>query len=127
MIVSGEVTAPVPEIDAGCCTEQVGELVAPDGPAEIAHVSATIPVNPPLGVMVTVELADPPCANGAGALAARAKLATDTGWMTYAALARLLVPTVGLTAIALIVSDAAAAIGLEYCVDAAVGVVPSVV
>ena len=47
--------------------------------------------------------------------------------MTYAALATLLLPRIGLMAIALIVSDAATAIGLEYFVDAAPGVDPSVV
>jgi hypothetical protein len=47
--------------------------------------------------------------------------------MLYEAVPTLLVPVVGLTAMALIVSDAATAIGLEYLVDKAVGVDPSVV
>lgn len=60
MIVSFDVTEPVPEIDAGWAAEQVGVSDAPDGPAEIAHVSATLPVNPPLGAIVMVELVEPP-------------------------------------------------------------------
>jgi hypothetical protein len=77
--VSVEVTAPVPEIAAGCVTEQVGESVAPDGPEAIAHVSATVPVKPPLGVTVMVELVDAPCATDAVALALNANV---PGWMT---------------------------------------------
>lgn len=60
MIASVEVTAPVPEIAAGWEAEHVGESVAPDGPAVIAQVNATLPVNPPLGVSVMVEVVDPP-------------------------------------------------------------------
>jgi hypothetical protein len=38
----------------------------------------------------------------------------------------MLVPTVGLMAMASTVSDVPTGIGAEYCVDPAVGVVPSV-
>jgi len=43
------------------------------------------------------------------------------------AFATLLVPIVGLTAIASIVSDAATLIGVEYVFDPALGATPSVV
>jgi hypothetical protein len=48
-------------------------------------------------------------------------------WMTYAAFSIMLVPIVGLIAIAPIVSDVPTAMGAEYCVDPAVGAVPLVV
>jgi hypothetical protein len=47
--------------------------------------------------------------------------------ITYEALDTTLVPKVGLTAIALIVSELDTGIGPEYFVDAAVGVLPFVV
>lgn len=81
MMVRAEVTAPLPEIAAGCFTEQAGEAVAPDGPAEIAQVSATLPVNPPLGVIVMVELVDPPCATAAVAVELNENVPDDAAWM----------------------------------------------
>jgi hypothetical protein len=57
LTVSVAVTGPVPEIAAGCAAEQVGVPTAPDGLAVTAQVSATLPVKPPLGVSVMVEVA----------------------------------------------------------------------
>ena len=64
LMVSVEVTGCVPEIAAGWLTVQVGEPVAPAGPFATAQVSATVPVNPPLGVMVRFDVAEPPGAKG---------------------------------------------------------------
>jgi hypothetical protein len=55
LMVSVAVTA-VPAMAAGAVTEQVGASTEPDGLAVTAHVSATMPVKPPLGVMVMVEV-----------------------------------------------------------------------
>jgi hypothetical protein len=56
-MVSVAVTAPVPEmIAAGALVEQVGMSTAPEGLAVTAQVSATLPVKPPLGVTVMVEV-----------------------------------------------------------------------
>ena len=60
MTVSVEVTAAVPVIEAGWLAEQVGASTVPAGPAPIAHPTATPPVNPPLGVMVTVDVVEAP-------------------------------------------------------------------
>jgi hypothetical protein len=56
LIVSVDVTDSVPEMAGGAVAEQVGASTAPDGPAVTAQVSATLPVNPPLGVNVMVEV-----------------------------------------------------------------------
>ncbi len=86
-MVSMEVTGCVPEIAAGWLTMQVGALVAPAGPFETAHVSATLPVNPPLGVMVRFDVAEAPGANGLIAL----PLSANEGIVrVYAAVATLL-------------------------------------
>lgn len=53
-------TAAVPVIEAGWLTEQVGASTAKDAPPPIAHATATPPVNPPLGVMVTVDVVEAP-------------------------------------------------------------------
>ena len=53
------VTAAVPEIAGGCVAVQVGTAVAPVGPVTV-QVSATVPVYPLLGVMVTGTFADCP-------------------------------------------------------------------
>jgi hypothetical protein len=111
LMVSVEATALVPEIAAGWLTVQVGEAVAPAGPFETAHVNATLPVNPPLGVMVRFDVADPP---GAKALMALPLIANEGIVSVYAAVPTLLVPRVGLMAMALIVSVVPTAIGLAY-------------
>jgi hypothetical protein len=56
LMVSFAVTAAVPEVAAGALIEQVGASTEPDGPAVTAQVSATLPVKPPLGVTVMVEV-----------------------------------------------------------------------
>jgi hypothetical protein len=56
LIVRLAVTAAVPEMAAGEMVEQVGTSTEPDGAAVTAHVSTTLPVNPPLGVIVMVEV-----------------------------------------------------------------------
>ena len=55
-----EVTACVPEIAAGWVTEHVGASIPPGAMATTAHVSATVPVKPPLGVIVSVEVVELP-------------------------------------------------------------------
>src|ERR1700760_2636745 len=122
-MVSVEVTGPVP-IAAGCVTVQVGGAVAPAGPFATAQVSATLPVNPPVGVMVRFDVAEAPGAKGSMGL----PLNANEGIVrVYEAVATLLVPMVGLMAMALSVSEVATVMGLEYLVDKAVGVDPSVV
>src|ERR1700733_1349650 len=56
LTVSVAVTAAVPEIAAGAVTEQVGISTAPAGLPVTAQVRATVPVKPPLGVIVTVDV-----------------------------------------------------------------------
>ena len=53
------VTGP-PEIGGGWVAVQVGASTAPDAVGPTTHVSATLPVNPPPGVTVTVEVAEAP-------------------------------------------------------------------
>jgi hypothetical protein len=55
LTVSVAVTA-VPAMAAGAVAEQVGASTESDGLAVTAHVSVTMPVNPPLGVMVMIEV-----------------------------------------------------------------------
>jgi hypothetical protein len=69
LTVSVEVTAAVPVIEAGWLAEQAGASTAPVGPAPMAHATATLPVNPPLGVIVTVDVVEAP---GATAVAGEA-------------------------------------------------------
>lgn len=54
--MSVELTAAAPEIAEGWLTEQDGASTDPEGLSVIAHVSATAPVNPPVGVIVMVEV-----------------------------------------------------------------------
>jgi hypothetical protein len=74
--------------------------------------------------MVRFEVAEAPGAKGLMAL----PVSANSGIVSvYAAVPTLLVPRVGLMAMALMVSVVATAIGPEYFVDPAVGVDPSVV
>ena len=59
-MVSLAVTAWVPDMAEGWETVQVGGSTAPAGLLLIAQVRATVPVNPPAGVMVMVEDPEPP-------------------------------------------------------------------
>ena len=59
LTVSVAVTAPVPEIAVGAVAEQVGASTASAGLAVTAQVSVTVPVNPPVGVTVMVEVPYP--------------------------------------------------------------------
>jgi len=129
LMVRVEVTAVVPEMAGAALTEQVGILVAPDAPAVTEQVSATEPVKPPLGVMVTDEVVELPWATGAAdaAVNENAPPPPPPLWITYAASSIMLVPVVGLIAIALIVSDVPTEMGAEYCVDPADGALPFVV
>jgi hypothetical protein len=56
-MVSVDVTGAVVEIAAGWEAVHVGGSVAPAGLEVTAQVTATVPVKPPLGVIVTVEVA----------------------------------------------------------------------
>lgn len=55
LTVSVAVTAVVPVIAAGWVTEQTGGSTEPAGPVTV-HERATLPVKPPLGVTVIVEV-----------------------------------------------------------------------
>jgi hypothetical protein len=66
--VSVAVTGCAPEIAAGWLTEHVGGVAAPDGLLVSPHVSATVPVNPPLGVTVMFEVVEPPAVMGLAGL-----------------------------------------------------------
>jgi hypothetical protein len=57
--VSVAVTAELPETGVDPLAEHVGASAAPDGPVT-AQLRATLPVNPPLGVIVIAEVAFPP-------------------------------------------------------------------
>jgi hypothetical protein len=59
LTVSVALTACVPAIACGWLMEHVGGLTAPTGPVT-AQLRATLPVNPPLGVIVITEVAFPP-------------------------------------------------------------------
>jgi hypothetical protein len=85
LMVSVDVTAPMPEMAAGWEAEQVGASDVPDGLAVIAHASATLPVKPPLGVTVIVELVDAPCAIGGVAVVLNEKLGGGAGAVTVKA------------------------------------------
>ena len=58
LMVRVAVPAPAPVIFTGVVAPKlkVGESCAPEGPEVIEAVNATLPVNPPLGVIVTVEV-----------------------------------------------------------------------
>ena len=73
MMVSVEVTGCAPGIATDGATEQAG-AVAPAGPLATAQVSATLPVKPPLGVMVRLDVAEAPGAKGLMALPLNAKV-----------------------------------------------------
>jgi hypothetical protein len=77
--------------------------------------------------MVRFEVAEAPGAKGLMALPVSANSGIVGIVSVYAAVPTLLVPRVGLMAMALMVSVVATAIGPEYFVDPAVGVDPSVV
>jgi hypothetical protein len=59
-MVRVDVTAAVPEMAGGALTEQVGISVVPEVPAVTAQVRTTVPVKPPLGVIVRVEVVELP-------------------------------------------------------------------
>ena len=56
LTVSVAVTDAVPVVAGGAVTEHVGASVAPMGPPETAQLRATLPVKPPVGVIVIVDV-----------------------------------------------------------------------
>ena len=56
LIVSVAVTAAGPVIAGGAVTEHVGASAPPVGPPVTAQLKATLPVKPPLGLIITVEV-----------------------------------------------------------------------
>ena len=66
--------------DAGA-SEQVGKLTAPVGPVT-AQVNATLPVNPPLGVVVIVEVVELPTVVVASVVPVKAKLSVVAAFTT---------------------------------------------
>lgn len=82
LMVSVDDTGAAPEIDAGWVAKQTGAWIAPDGVEVTAHVSATLPVKPPLGVIVIVEVVDPPWGMPAAGEALNENApVTDEGWI----------------------------------------------
>lgn len=79
-MVTDAVTGLDPDIDGGWVVEQAGASLAPDG-AVTAHLRATAPVKPPLGVTVTVEVVEPPAEMAAGGVALNENIGVDTGSM----------------------------------------------
>jgi hypothetical protein len=67
--VSVAIAEPVPEIAAGCVTEQPGAPVVPAGLEVTAQVRVTVPVKPPLGATVMAEVAVLPCGIVGGGIA----------------------------------------------------------
>lgn len=57
LTVSVAVTAALPTIAGGAATEHVGVSVAPGVPPVTAHLRATLPAKPPLGVIVMADVA----------------------------------------------------------------------
>ena len=57
LMVSVAVTAAGPVIAGGTVTEHVGASAPPVGPPVTAQLRATLPVKPPLGLIVMVEVA----------------------------------------------------------------------
>ena len=60
LTVSVVVTAVAPVIAGGDAVEHVGGSASPVGPPATEQLRATLPVNPPLGVIVIVDVADAP-------------------------------------------------------------------
>jgi hypothetical protein len=56
-MVRAAVTAVVPVIAGGTVTEHVGASAPPTGPPVTAQVRDTLPVKPPLGLIVMVDVA----------------------------------------------------------------------
>jgi hypothetical protein len=56
LTVSVAVTGAPPMIAGGAVTEQVGLSAAPMGPPETAQLRVTLPVKPPAGVIVMVDV-----------------------------------------------------------------------
>jgi hypothetical protein len=68
---------------AGAVAVQVGTSTAPDTSGATAHVSATLPVKPPLGVMVTVEVVEFPWSMGVVGVALKENVTPDAeAWIT---------------------------------------------
>jgi hypothetical protein len=108
---------------------QVGRFTAPAGLPVTAQVRDTLPVKPPVGVTVMVDVTEPP-AEIEGMLApvsVKDALPVPPPWIVYAALATSLLPRIGLIAMLLMVSFEATEIGAVYLVDEADGAEPSVV
>jgi hypothetical protein len=81
--VSVAVTAAVPEMAAGVVVVQVGTSTAPDVVGATVHVSATLPVKPPLGVIVTIEVVELSWVTTAAGVALNENTApVAEGWMT---------------------------------------------
>jgi len=68
-----DVTAVEPVMAGGAVTVQVGRYCAPLGLEVTAQVSATVPVYPPVGVTVMLDVADAPGASLAMATPLREK------------------------------------------------------
>jgi hypothetical protein len=56
LTVSVAVTGALPVVAGGAVTEHVGASAAPTGPPEMAQLRATLPVKPPVGVIVMVDV-----------------------------------------------------------------------
>ena len=56
LTVSVAVTVAPPVVAGGAVTEHVGASAAPVGPPETAQLRATLPVKPPVGVIVMIDV-----------------------------------------------------------------------
>ena len=60
LIVSVTLAGCVPATDADLSIEHAGRFVAPEGPPATVHPNVIVPVNPPLGVIVMVDVEEFP-------------------------------------------------------------------
>jgi len=60
LIVSVTLPGCVPAMDAVLSIEHAGMFVAPEGPPATVHPNDIVPVNPPLGVIVMVDVEEFP-------------------------------------------------------------------
>jgi hypothetical protein len=82
LTVKVDVTAVPPVIADGCVAEQVGGSTAPAGLEVTEQAMTTVPVNPPPGVMVRVEVVALPGATAAGVVAVSARVGVGGGVIT---------------------------------------------
>src|SRR5215469_3601478 len=91
-MVSFAVTAVAPVITGGAVTEQVGASAAPMGLPVTAQLRATLPVKPPVGLIVMVELPEAPDDAMVTAVLLSVKLGGGAGTLTARLVVALTLP-----------------------------------